>query len=172
MITVTRKNNLFAFDHTHTHNVFNDGVYIGEIKTNQVSSSGGVWHLHGFLNLQFCINEKIPNLSTYDKLSLGIENALSRFNRGEILTIKSLLEVPEQVQQEKQSRMNYFGNSNRAQSCKKVINLKTGVVYPSLRIAGQVNGVHLQLMKNAIRVTKNAVWAWYEPRKHCAIEFY
>jgi len=167
MITVTRKHNLFSFDHTHTHLVFNDGVKIGEVKRYN-----GTWHLYGFLNLQFCINEKIPNLSTYDKLSLGIENALSRFNRGEILTIKSLLEVPEQVQQEKQSKMNYFGNSNRAQSCKKVINLKTGVVYPSLRIAGQINGVHLQLMKNAIRVTKNAVWAWYEPRKHNAIEFH
>jgi len=172
MITVTRKHNIFAFDHTHTHLVFNDGVYIGEIKTNQVSNSGGIWHLNGFLNLQFMINEKIPNLSTYDKISLGIENALSRFNRGEMLTIKSLLEVPEEAQREKQSKMNYFGNSNRAQSCKKVINLKTGVVYPSLRIAGQVNGVHLQLMKNAIRVTKNAVWAYYEPKKHCEIEFY
>jgi hypothetical protein len=167
MITVTRKNNLFAFDHTHTHLVYLDGVYIGEIKRYN-----STWHLHGFINLQFGINEKIPNLSTYDKLSLGIENALSRFNRGEILTIKSLLEVPEQAQQEKQSKMNYFGNSNRAQSCKNVINLKTGVVYPSLRAAGQINGIHLQLMKNAVRVTKNPAWAYYEPKKHIATSFY
>ncbi len=163
MIAVTRKHSLFSTNHNHTHTVFSDSIEIG-----QIYRQGDRWILEGFIRMYVAVNDDIFKASTYDKISLGIEQALNRFNKADELMIKSLLIVPLELEKENSSKQ----VSNRAQTCNPVINLNTGVVYPSARIAAEANGIHLQQMKNVLRIRHKPVWAWYAKDKHNAILFY
>jgi len=159
MITVQRKNNLFAFDHTHTHNVFNDGVQIGEI-----SKHNNQWQFKSLDSslkpIYVQVNERTK--STYEKLADGVQSALNRWNKADE-KVRLTMVVNDEVK-------NNRGNTTlglRNRSYKEVFHVPSGTVYKSAIEAAKDKGVKLFSLKTWLSKRQNMlVWAYFDQTKH------
>jgi len=165
MITVKRKNNIFAFDHTHTHLVYLDGVCIGEI-----SKHNNRWQFNSLDSalrpIYVEVNERTRN--TYEKLSDGIQSALNRWNKADE-KVRNAMTVTDEP---KNNRGNTMLGA-RERTCREVFHVPSGTVYKNAIEAARHKNVKLFSLKTWLSKKQNTlVWAYFDNTKHEAVQFH